>query len=327
MPPRPLPKSTVATHQCPCCNRKYKKEATLTRHLDTEHYYETRAGNCYVFNLLMKHRIMNLAAEYVQILAGVKDLSDADVTTAEVSVNSARKLLPQVEEVAPQDLHRMCVSQRTFARRLFASSFFVELDKTAAALNNLQGFFNMGLPHTDTNFCPTLVIDFFWHALMQDSELYRKICLASVQSVIPHCVERNEAEDEVRHQYFTDIFAHQRRQPLVVCHYHTTVAPQVDIAGVVAHYRGLATTYEQERTTSLAQAKALREAQEAEEARRHKEAADDLARYRAWLDANGFPTEYGYYGAYQRGLQGPVAKDYAEAANREMRKMSLKSSC
>jgi hypothetical protein len=59
-------------------------------------------------------------------------------------------------------------------------------------------FITMGLPYYDTNFCPTLLIDFMWHAVMVKGHITLDI---------PHCAkERTPEEDHRRHLYFCDVF-------------------------------------------------------------------------------------------------------------------------
>jgi hypothetical protein len=78
----------------------------------------------------------------------------------------------------------------------------VHCDWTRALLN-LERFLKMGLPYYDTNFCPSLLIDFLWHAFMLDGHDVK------LGIIIPHCsTARTAEEDQKRYQYFCKVYTH-----------------------------------------------------------------------------------------------------------------------
>lgn len=188
--------------KCPIekCNRKYKKEDKRQKHVEKEHYYETRNSNTFKFTHDIRAKIYESAASYIIKLYEINNnIDDGE--------SSAKNLLPQLynEEISSDDLKRITQAQSSFAKNLLDENLY-SCDWTLV-MNDLERFFNMGLPYYDTNFCPTLAIDFLWHALMQLPDLYVNICQKSCVEIMPHCNNnRTETEDFKRYEYFQQIF-------------------------------------------------------------------------------------------------------------------------
>lgn len=202
---------------CPIknCNKKYKREDKLKKHVEKDHYYETRNKNAFKFNNKLKLQIFLAAESYVRILEKILSTNSESALKDESINMSCKNLLPQVfgTEISDVEMMRIFTAQQTLAKKLF-DGIFVSCD-WERVMEDLELFFRMGLPYYDTNFCPTIAIDFLWHSLMQNNELYKEICLKSCGVIIPHCNQpRSEEEDKKRHEYFLDVFgAHFRRKP------------------------------------------------------------------------------------------------------------------
>jgi len=209
--------------KCPVysCNKKYKTEIKLKKHVETKHYYDTHGGNNqYKINLKMKVNIYKLAVKYAMILSQIIDMEDS-VIIAQIEsgdrntawVQCAINLLPQKcnMTITDSELIRISIAQRDFARRLWEHGFCWSQSDWKNIMEDFECFLKMGLPYYDSNFCPTLCIDFLWHASMQDKQIYRELC---PNEVIPHCsTERNPDEDLQRFEYFKEVFQmHFRRQ-------------------------------------------------------------------------------------------------------------------
>ena len=189
--------------QCPSCNKKYKTEIKRQQHVEKDHYYETRNSNRFKFTSEEKARIYKSAGSYIVELYEIRKDED-------YGESLAKNLLPQLykEDLSPNDLKRIMSAQRSFATNLLDQNL-LSCD-WIAVMDDFEKFFNMGLPHYDTNFCPTLAIDFLWHALMQLPELYIEICEKSCIEIMPHCnIDRTPEEDSQRHEYFLKVFQHK----------------------------------------------------------------------------------------------------------------------
>lgn len=182
----------------PNCNRKYKTEVKLKAHVEKTHYYETRRGNAYFrFDLKTKSKVYDLAANYTQLI-----LYDMDDT------HDSTYLLPQVSATTDDDYNRISIAHTSFIANVKEANILFACDWDQI-MDDFQKFLGMGLPYYDTNFCPTLPIDFLWHALMSDRQLYKDVCFKACGETIPHCaIERTEEEDAHRFSYFKDVFKH-----------------------------------------------------------------------------------------------------------------------
>lgn len=206
--------------QCPGCNKKYKTEKKRQEHVTKAHYYLTRHSNNLKIDQPLRTSIYDLAKEYVMVLHRI-NLADGDTISAEETL-CAKKLLPQLydphepdKKINAETLTRIIVAQKTFAKRLFSENLLT-ID-WPLVMDDLESFFRMGLPHYDTNFCPTLLIDFLWHAIMQNRDVYTKLCRESCVEIMPHCNnERSAEEDQKRHEYFLEVFKQRfRRDPYI----------------------------------------------------------------------------------------------------------------
>lgn len=201
--------------KCPGCNKKYKSEKKCQEHVTQHHYYLTRHSNHFAIDQSLKALIYDLAKNYIMVLYRINS-SDENVISDE-ETKCAKKLLPQLHDQVIDDgpLTRIIVAQKTFVKRLFSENLLTV--DWALVMDDLEAFFCLGLPHYDTNFCPTILIDFLWHAAMQDFDLYTKLCRQSCVEIMPHCNnERSPDEDQKRHEYFLAVFKQRfRREPYI----------------------------------------------------------------------------------------------------------------
>jgi len=198
--PKEKKNNKVDLLQCPCCNKKYKSDARRQQHVEKDHYFETRNTNHFKFDHNIKAQIYNSAASYIMKLYEIK--KDPYYEEA-----LAKNLLPQLyhKEIPEDELNRISITQQSFAKNLLEENLY-QCD-WITIMDDLERFFNMGLPYYDTNFNPTLTIDFLWHAMMQCSDLYIDICKKSLGTIMTHCSKiRTANEDLKRYEYFMDVF-------------------------------------------------------------------------------------------------------------------------
>lgn len=171
----------AASLKCFMCNKKYRSEERRKKHVEQVHYHETRNANWYKFDEVTRARICDLAIEYLKgIVSG-----------------QTYECLGTV------------ANQQRFTQRLLSSNI-LKLCDWNRALDDLQRFFNLGIPYYDTNFCPNLLIDFLWHALMLDDKLYTQLCQSTIGYNVPHCAEeRTEESDQLRYAYFNEVYRHR----------------------------------------------------------------------------------------------------------------------
>ena len=211
--------------KCPVsgCNRKYKSKNKVKRHTEEKHFYETRKSGSYRFDSEDKIKIYTLAADYAKVLCRVSTMTENEVINAVESFSNdymifyAKNLLPQKynKKISTKDMIRISIAQHKFSLRVFDNNLF-DSDWTIV-IKDLEDFLNLGLPYYDTNFCPTLPIDFLWHALMQNPELYSKICNNICNEIIPHCmIERSELRDTKRYEYFLQVFKHNNKRDVYI---------------------------------------------------------------------------------------------------------------
>lgn len=173
--PNPDVKAKSVRFNCPECKKNYVKEAKLKAHIEKMHYLCTRDSNRYYLDLEDEIKIYTAASDYLHdILAGC---------TFPVLGGDQERFLARLKET------RVLIGCDW--RRVF---------------RDFKAFINMGLPYYDTNFCPTLLIDFMWHAVMAKGHIVLKI---------PHCAkDRTPEEDHLRYLYFCQVFKHQTgREP------------------------------------------------------------------------------------------------------------------
>lgn len=192
--------------KCPVkgCNRKYKRADRLQDHVEKEHYYDTCSVQQERVTKEIEIQIYEACKRYLEVLKQYEFYPDGTVSTDA----AARRLMPQGG--GPEEFERMRVAQRTFATRmLWEQDFFILNIDWQRAMKHFIAFLELGLPYYDTNFNPTLPIDFLWHAAMQEPSLEPYI------KGIPHCAkDRTRAEDLERHAYFRAVFERKyHRQP------------------------------------------------------------------------------------------------------------------
>ena len=176
---RPAKPKVKATHKCPECRKTYKVEAKLKSHVEKEHYYCTyNPYPIYDYVLItyeMKIPILIAASQYLrEILDG-------------------------------QDFPVLGGNQKRFLDRIIQDRILIGCDWDRA-IGDFYCFMRMGTPYYDTNFCPSLIIDFLWHAtIVKKPTQYGTE--DPIFPSIPHCAkERTDEQDRLRYKYFCDVF-------------------------------------------------------------------------------------------------------------------------
>ena len=158
---RPIIKS-----RCPECKKRFSRDK-LKSHVESEHYLCTRNAQQHYLNEEDEIRIYYAASQYLRDILG-------------------GRIFP-----------RLSGDQRRFLERLKETRALIECD-WRRVFKDFHDFISMGLPYYDTNFCPTLHIDFIWHAVIVND---------LIDLNIPHCAkERTEQEDQLRYDYFCKVF-------------------------------------------------------------------------------------------------------------------------
>jgi len=194
---------------CPAlkCRKKYKTEEKLKKHVEIAHYYETRNYRpSFWFTKEQKIKIYTLAKDYAKLLYGLY-IGSPEALIEELTQSSIN-LLPQHwgVPVEQREIERMSRAQIAFAKNFF--SFDLSKCDWEMVMEDLKCFFALGLPYYDTNFCPSIFIDFLWHSCMQDQMFYTEICKENLAygELIPHCIEREDMENK-RFSYFLEVFS------------------------------------------------------------------------------------------------------------------------
>lgn len=178
----------------PSCRRKYKTTKRLQQHVRDLHIFDTQNSNRYQITRNTAMKIFKLAAKYARILLS---------GTPDQQAECAKNLFPQKKDITQDELKTMIDAQTQFTHRIYACDW-------EKVMSDFEGFIRLGIPYNDTNFCPSLPIDFLWHALMQDPVLYSQVCCSSIGRIIPHCnTMRTEEEDIKRYDYFSKVFQHK----------------------------------------------------------------------------------------------------------------------
>ncbi len=197
---------------CELCHRNFKSPKKHKRHIELDHRFCTRHCNPFSFTLEEKARVYWLMAEYVYSINQLyhEDFQVASFTTI--------NLLPQFhdQDIPSQDFARIKVLHKEFIRRFAFNYGHVEME-WERAVEDFECYLSCGLPHFDTNFNPTLIMDLVWHSVMQDWVFYVRICERAYGKgiILPHCTEmRPIMEDTQRGKYFEDVFKYKfRRYP------------------------------------------------------------------------------------------------------------------
>ena len=203
---RTIEKHEQPKYICPCsnCQRKYKTETNLREHIEKFHYYETRKGNYnFTFTYNQRIKIYELMLKYEDI-----------VISKENTIEIVEKLIPQESQPSNEKITQMLNIHGTFLKKINQSNL-LETCNWKDAITNFGKFLSLGLPYYDTNFNPSLEIDFVWHAVMQNLEFYRELCEEKAQCLVPHCAtERTEEQDQQRYKYFLDVFEHRYKHSI-----------------------------------------------------------------------------------------------------------------
>lgn len=314
--------------KCPACNKKYKSETKRQQHVEKCHYYDTRNDNQFKLTSDIRAQIFDLAASYVVELYEIR----RDENYGE---SFAKNLLPQLygESIKQNDLLRIMAAQKSFANNLLDQNLLS--CNWSFVMDDLERFFNLGLPYYDTNFCPTLAIDFLWHAMMQRPELYVEICKKSCIDIMPHCNNyRSDETDAQRHEYFLKVFSHRFNKMPIAFPSQLEAFSIDDIQGVFYGFRN--------RELEKVKAKHLLD----ETRKKENDEKDRLITERYILkreredsiikivsECFGFPTEklawgyerYYYLQGYEMGLRDETLREYAE--NKATHERNKPSTC
>lgn len=186
-----FPPPPPVVHNCPECRRKFKTESKLQIHVEQRHYYKTQTTPTYYqFNGDEQRRVLMAAQNYRIMLQGNQAIP-------------YHALLPQGGTVTPEFVEL----QETFRQRILNA---IDRFDWLAIVKDFERFLNMGIPYYDTNFCPSLPIDFLWHAVMViEPQWYHELCQKCCGRLIPHCAElRTEEQDQKRFAYFREVYKH-----------------------------------------------------------------------------------------------------------------------
>lgn len=205
--PRPAGKGRArspARLPCPVfgCNRKYRSDGAVRKHVTRDHYYNTRTMHAGTFTPEEKLHLLNLVERYIEAMERIYN-------EAELSEDWEDPLASELflEHVPPT--HKQ--AHLRFIRRILPRVGGIDWKR---GVDNYERFVRMGLPWYDRNFCPTLLIDLFWHAALTDNRFFQSTCAKLSGYCIPHCKPgRSAEEDAARHEYFVDVYTHIYHEP------------------------------------------------------------------------------------------------------------------
>lgn len=322
------PTKEKATLKCPICNKKYKSEKKRQEHVEKSHYYSTRNSNLVCFDHELRSKIYTLADNYLSLLCQLENLGRDEILCDPKMLQSCKNLLPQEhgKNITLEEALRMSTAQQTLAKRFFNENLL--RCNWEDVMNDLEKFFQMGLPYYDTNFCPSLPIDFLWHSLMQDYDLYSKICQESCHEIMPHCaIERTESEDQKRHEYFVEVFQHKfGRTP----HVPTQETENKNIFADLAKKEIRNRDEKEAKKIREKEEKEAKKIQEMEKYRREEEARVKIMTEFSEKVGIEISSWYDYeicFEAYKQGHRGQHLKNYYIDIINSRRSLLLASSC
>lgn len=248
------------------CNRKYKTSERLQKHVEEKHCFDTMNRNSFKIDIDTSIKIFKLAAEYARVLTeGNRDKM----------ITCAIKLLPQKNSIDNDERKAIITAHEQFSQRIKKAGTC----DWEQALKDFEGFLQLGTPYYDTNFCPSLPIDFLWHSLMQDPDLYIHICNRSIGRILPHFDRiKTEQEDIQRYKYFCEVFNHRYGRNV------TTFTTDTSNGISASHFDDLVSKYllkrqqEQQQEQQRIKDKAREYADRVEEERKKKELLMERAR-------------------------------------------------
>lgn len=213
---------------CPIfgCYHGFSSKLLLKNHFDNCHYFDTDDEKiskhvvCKNKNLIL---ILKSVLKYIDVLIKSANLTDDSIKELikndkhnPVIVASAN-LLPQFwnKMIFDDELFRITVNQTSFAKRLINTGLFNSPGQVdwSKLLDDFTKFVCMGKPYFDSNFCPNIFIDLFWHGSMQNRDLYKTL----FPNVMSHCVKRDSPDEEkTRYKYFLEVFEKRyKRSPYI----------------------------------------------------------------------------------------------------------------
>jgi hypothetical protein len=231
-------------YKCKWCNRKYKTVGKFEKHVDENHPDARLCVNNVKFTDDDIEHLVRAVRDYCEMLIMIEDINDDDFRSAidnyikslDHSINlenkeihffefisMSHKLLPQKVEsgCGIDQITRIASAHRVFMRRAIKSRLAYKADSDLRQLKKLiqdfQRFLNMGRPWKGGNYCLSLSIDLIWHASMMNHEWYSSMCKRFQGSILPHCLEENDNNYDVRYKEFLMIFKTvYNRSPILI---------------------------------------------------------------------------------------------------------------
>lgn len=183
-------------HPCPIhgCNRKYKQHSSLKKHILKIHPLETRTLKGFALQTESRIALLRHCIAYAKKIQNLRRQWTHDELV---------RLLPHLQIPSKNDLERVERAHNAFQTRVIQARLLSQTN-WERALSDFQVFLNLGLPYYDDNFCPTLAVDFVWHAVMMEAPIqYQAMCVQACGRIIPHCArDRTKKEDEERFVYY-----------------------------------------------------------------------------------------------------------------------------
>ena len=209
--------------ECKFCNRKYKRESKMEEHMEKNHPYASIGSNNKCLTMEQREYLISQLEHYLTVVENppvsieIKDAVELymkDPTNEDAKfISISHLLLPQSsKQYDKKELKRITKNHLEFCRRVKESGLINKIKASAscieAMIDEFGRFLNLGCHWSGDNFCPSLIIDFIWHASMLNPEEYGKL------TSLPHCLEANEDAEiqQKRYQIFLKQFEHEHNQ-------------------------------------------------------------------------------------------------------------------
>jgi len=233
--------SETQFYNCKWCNKKYKRDSKLTDHIETNHPLARLYSNHTHLSDEEGGKIIDLLKDYCKLLKEILHNIDVlnfqenqlnghikayldgslenELNLMYRFIHASHMLLPVTYKqwisdnrgpIDESDLFRMIENHLFFLNRVNQSTLLSKIisqtpgdtNQLELLLKEFERFLNLGMTWRNDNFCPSLVIDFIWHACMMDNSLYMKICNRFFKTLLPHCLPENEEEawDKEHHE-------------------------------------------------------------------------------------------------------------------------------
>lgn len=200
---------TMLACEYPSCRAKYVRPEKLIAHVEKQHPLWAKNSNRVKLTPSHRRFLAGQLHSYIVLLEHKTDNG------------TARRLLPQESSPSPQELETIiskheafCAGAKSLGLDRIVTHSQEQLDRVC---DEFAWFLNLGTMWTGDNFCPTMLIDFVWHAAMLDPDGYRRLCQDFLGRLLPHSLPHNEAPESQapRYQQFVKQFRHWHgRMPL-----------------------------------------------------------------------------------------------------------------